>query len=84
MGGCGSKVLNFLVKIHIQSFVLQTSRNVLTHIIHKWGGHIWPFHDALRPHRVLTVRDRQQKKMGDVTDSEDFCESNDCCESADF
>ena len=26
-----------------------------------WGGHIWPFHDALRPHRVLTVRDRQQK-----------------------
>ena len=33
MGRCGSKVLNFLVKIHIQSFTLQTSRNVLTHIV---------------------------------------------------
>ena len=59
MGGCGSKVLNFLVKIHIQLFVLQTSKNVLTHIIHKWGGHISPFHDALRLHRILTVRDSQ-------------------------
>ena len=24
---------------------------VLKHVIHKWGGHIWPFHDALRPQR---------------------------------
>ena len=63
MGGWGSKVLNFLVKIHIKLFVLQTSRNVLKHMIQKWGGQIWPFHDALRHHRFLTVRDRQ-KKMG--------------------
>ena len=61
MGGCGSKVLNFLVKIHIKLFVLQTYRNVLKHMIQKWGGHIWPFHDALRPHRFSTVRDRQKK-----------------------
>ena len=61
MGTWGSKVLNFLVKIHIKLFVLQTSRNVLKHMIQKWGGHIWPFHDALRPHRFLTVRDRQKK-----------------------
>ena len=47
----GSKVPNFLVKITIQLFLLQTSRNVLKHVIHKWGGHIWPFHDALRPQR---------------------------------
>ena len=46
-----SKVPNFLVKISIQLFLLQTSRNVLKHVIHKWGGHIWPFHDALRPQR---------------------------------
>ena len=61
MGGWGSRVLNFLVKIHIQLFVLQTSKNVLTHIIHKWGGHISPFHDALRLHRIVTVRDGQKK-----------------------
>ena len=36
------------MKTHIQLFVLQTSRNLLKHIIHKWGGHIWPFHDDLR------------------------------------
>ena len=48
----GSKVPNFLVKITIQLFLLQTSRNVLKHVIHKWGGHIWPFHDALRPQRL--------------------------------
>ena len=47
----GSKVQNFLVKITIQIFLLQTSRNVLKHVIHKWGGHIWPFQDALRPQR---------------------------------
>ena len=41
-----------LVKITIQLFLLQTSRNVLKHVIHKWGGHIWPFHDALRPQRL--------------------------------
>ena len=29
MGRGGSKVLNFLVKIHVQLFLLQTSRNVL-------------------------------------------------------
>ena len=46
-----SKVPNFLVKISIQLFLLQTSRNVLKHVIHKWGGHIWPLHDALRPQR---------------------------------
>ena len=51
MGRWGSKVPNFLVKITIQLFLLQTSRNVLKHVIHKWGGHIWPFHDALRPQR---------------------------------
>ena len=61
MGRLGSEVLNFLVKIHIKLFVLQTSRNVLKHMIQKWGGHIWPFHDALRPHRFSTVRDRQKK-----------------------
>ena len=49
MGRWGSKVLNFLVKKPIQLFLLQTSRNVLKHILHKWGGHIWPFHDDLRP-----------------------------------
>ena len=48
----GSKVPNFLVKITIQLCLLQTSRNVLKHVIHKWGGHIWPFHDALRPQRL--------------------------------
>ena len=48
----GSKVPNFLVKITIQLFFLQTSRNVLKHVIHKWGGHMWPFHDALRPQRL--------------------------------
>ena len=53
MGRWGSKVLNFLVKIHIQLFLLQTSRNVLKHIIHKWGGHIWPFYDDLRPQFLL-------------------------------
>ena len=37
MGRWGSKVLNFLVKIHIQLFLLQTSRNVLKHILHKLG-----------------------------------------------
>ena len=26
--------------------------NALKHVIHKWGGHIWPFHDALRPQRL--------------------------------
>ena len=51
-----SKVPNFLVKITIQLFLLQTSRNVLKHVIHKWGGHIWPFHDALRPQRWNFVR----------------------------
>ena len=51
-----SKVPNFLVKISIQLFLLQTSRNVLKHVIHKWGGHIWPFHDALRPQRWNFVR----------------------------
>ena len=61
MGGCGSKGLNLLVKIHIKLFVLQTCKNVLTHIIHKWGGHISPFHDALRLHRILTVRDGHRK-----------------------
>ena len=35
VGGWGSRVLNFLVKIHIQLFVLQTSSNVLKHISHK-------------------------------------------------
>ena len=35
MGRWGSRVLNFLVKIHIQLFVLQTSSNVLKHISHK-------------------------------------------------
>ena len=34
----GSKLPNFLVKITIQLFLLQTSRNVLKHVIHKWGG----------------------------------------------
>ena len=33
-----------------------TSRNVLKHVIHKWGGHIWPFHDVLRPQRWNFVR----------------------------
>ena len=56
MGRWGSKVPNFLVKITIQLFLLQTSRNVLKHVIHKWGGHIWPFHDALRPQRWNFVR----------------------------
>ena len=51
----GSKLLNFLVKIHIQLFLLQTSRNVLKHIIHEWGGHIWPFHDDLRPQKKSIV-----------------------------
>ena len=55
MGRWGSKVLNFLVKITIQLFLLQTSRNVLKHILHKWGGHIWPFHDDLRPQKILTL-----------------------------
>ena len=50
----GSKVPNFFVKITIQLFLLQTSRNVLKHVIHKWGGHIWPFHDALRPQRLFS------------------------------
>ena len=50
-----SKVPNFLVKISIQLFLLQTSRNVLKHVIHKWGGHIWPFHDALRPQRFWNL-----------------------------
>ena len=54
--GGGSKILNFLVKIHIQLFLMQTSRNVLKHIIQKWGGHTWPFHDALRPQRFSTVK----------------------------
>ena len=45
--GVKSKVLNILVKTHIQLFVLQTPRNIMKHIIHKWGGHIWPFHDNL-------------------------------------
>ena len=35
MGGWGSRVLNFLVKIRIQLFVLQTSSNALKHISHK-------------------------------------------------
>ena len=35
MGRWGSKVLNFLVKIHIQLFLLQTSRNVVKHILRK-------------------------------------------------
>ena len=35
MGGWGSRVLNFLVKIHIQLFVLQTSSNVLKQKSHK-------------------------------------------------
>ena len=52
----GSKVPNFLVKITIQLFLLQSSRNVLKHAIHKWGGHIWPFHDDLRPQRQNFVR----------------------------
>ena len=51
----GSKVPNFLVKITIQLFLLQTSRNVLKHILHKWGGHIWPFHDDLRPQQISTL-----------------------------
>ena len=62
----GSKVPNFLVKITIQLFLLQTSRNVLKHVIHKWGGHIWPFHDALRPQRWNFVRKNSiffQKKI---------------------
>ena len=58
MGRWGSKVLNFWVKIHIKLIVLQTSRNVLKHVIQKWGGHIWSFHDALRPQRISPVRDR--------------------------
>ena len=63
MGRWGSKVLNFLVKIHIQLFLLQTSRNVLKHVIHKWGGHIWPFHDALRPQRFSTVKRLTKKSF---------------------
>ena len=63
MGRWGSKVLNFLVKIHIQLFLLQTSRNVLKHIIHKWGGHIRPFHDDLRTPKKLTVTHWQQKPV---------------------
>ena len=64
MGRWGSKVLNFLVKITIQLFLLQTSRNVLKHIIHiKWGGHIWPFHDALRPQRFSTVKRLTKKSV---------------------
>ena len=61
MGRWGSKVLNFLVKITIQLFLLQTSRNVLKHILHKWGGHIWPFHDDLRPQKISTLTHWQQK-----------------------
>ena len=45
MGGWGSRVLNFLVKIHIQLFVLQTSSNVLKHISHKVRR---PFLDACK------------------------------------
>ena len=41
-------VLNFPVKTHIKLFELQTPRNVLKHMTPKWGGHIWPFHHALR------------------------------------
>merc|ERR1712208_97193 len=63
MGRWGSKVLNFLVKITIQLFLLQTSRNVLKHVIHKWGGHIWPFHDALRPQRFSTVKRLTKKSV---------------------
>ena len=48
MSRWGSKVPNSLVKTTIQSFLLQTSRNVLKHVIHKWGGHIWPC-DKVRP-----------------------------------
>ena len=48
----GYDVPNFLVKITFQLFLLQTSRNVLKHVMHKWGGHIWPFQDALRPQRL--------------------------------
>ena len=59
----GSKVQNFLVKITIQLFLLQTSRNVLKHVIHKWGGHIWPFHDALRPQRFSTVKRLTKKSV---------------------
>ena len=55
MGRWGSKVLNFLVKKAIQLFLLQTSRNVLKHILHKWGGHIWPFRDDLRPQKISTL-----------------------------
>ena len=62
MGRWGLKVLNFLVKIYILLFAVQTSRNVLKHTIHKWGGHIWPFNDALRPQGFSTVRDRDTKK----------------------
>ena len=33
---------------YIKLFELQTPRNVLKHMTPKWGGHIWPFHHALR------------------------------------
>ena len=47
---------------HIQLFVLQTSRNILKHILHKWGGHIWPFHDDWGPKNVdfYTLRAKTQ------------------------
>ena len=46
-------VLNFLVKTYIQLFLLHTSINVLKHTIHKWGGHIGPFPDELRPQKFV-------------------------------
>ena len=60
---CHHNHLNFLVKIHIKLSVLQTSRNVLKHMIQKWGGHIWPFHDALRPPQIFDCKRQTETSL---------------------
>ena len=45
-----------LLSENIHSVICTANIHVLKHIIHR-GGHIWPFHNALRPQIFLTVRD---------------------------
>ena len=35
---------------------------ILKHILHKWEGHIWPFHDDLRP-QLITLTHRKQNPV---------------------
>ena len=47
-GWVGVKIPKLFSENAHQLVVLQTCRTVLKHIMHnKWGGHIWPLHDAM-------------------------------------